>query len=70
MYACICHDITEQQVREKAQHNAFTFARYCMQCKNNCCKCLPRIKELVDEATKAKAESAAYYEAAYGGGID
>lgn len=66
MYACICHAITEQQVRAKAQHNDFTYAHYSTLCKSSCCRCLPRIKELIDEAKQARAYSDTYY----GGGID
>lgn len=65
MYACICHAVTEQQVRDKIVSSCFTYAHFSVQCKRaGCCKCLPRIKELIDEENKT------YSPTHYGGGID
>ena len=65
MYACICHNVTEQQVRDKAHSSCFSYAHYSKQCRlNGCCKCLPRIKELINE------EKQTYSDTHYGGGID
>ena len=51
MYACICHAVTEQQVRDKASTSCFTFAHYTTQirCSGGCGKCIPRLKELINE---------------------
>lgn len=56
MYACICHDVTEQEVRDKAHTNCFTMAHYVTTCNIKCCKCLPRIKELINEENEAKVK--------------
>ncbi len=57
MYVCICHAVTEADVREKAYKGCFAFSDYAVACKGSCCKCLPRIKEIVHE------ENAQYYKA-------
>jgi len=51
MYACICRGITEQNVIDMVNHNCFTYAHYSSLCRGDkgCCKCLPRIKELINE---------------------
>ena len=65
MYVCSCYGITESQVKHKADTGCFAFAYFAMKCKSNgCCKCLPRIKELINE------ENQAYSDTHYGGGID
>ncbi len=51
MYVCVCHAITEQAVRDKAQSSCFAFAYYSTELRTSvgCCKCFPRIKEIIDE---------------------
>ncbi len=58
MYVCVCYAVTEEEVQHKASKSCFTFAHYATTCKKRgCCKCLPRIKEVIDEAIKQKATS-------------
>ena len=68
MYACICHAVTEDEVKHKAQTSCFAFAHYTteLKCNKSCCKCLPRIKEIINEEKLNKAYSPTHY----GGGID
>ena len=49
MYVCNCHGITEAQVRDKAGSSCFTYAHFTGLSK--CCggKCLPRVKEIINE---------------------
>ncbi len=61
MYVCNCHGITEAEVRDKVHNNCFTYAHYTMSCKSGCCKCLPRIKEIIDEEKQAIYTQAIYW---------
>ncbi len=67
MYVCNCHGVTEAQARDMARSSCFTYAKFTKLSK--CCggKCLPRIKELINEENDKKKE---YSPTHYGGGID
>ena len=59
MYICVCQGITEDEVRQRANSDCFTFAHYYTMLKagEGCCKCLPKVKELIyEEKRKARAE--------------
>lgn len=51
MYVCVCHAVNEESVRKLARDSCFAFAAMCQVMKDNksCCKCVPRIKELINE---------------------
>ena len=59
MYLCNCHGITEQQVIDLVNNSesVFHYAALTKVLKDSssCCKCLPRTREVIDEANKAKA---------------
>jgi bacterioferritin-associated ferredoxin len=59
MYLCNCHGVTEQTVRDTVEGtaDAFIFAAIAQTLinKGSCCKCLPRTKEIINEAIKQKA---------------
>ena len=59
MYLCNCHGTTEQDVIDlvDATHSAFVYATICQGLKGSksCCKCLPRTREVIDEAKRNKA---------------
>ena len=59
MYICVCHGVTEEQVVAivDGTADAFIFASIVqrLKSKNSCCKCLPRTREVIDEAIKEKA---------------
>lgn len=50
MYVCICHAVTEQEVRDKAQGCCFTLAHYSKIVHDGGCgRCIPIIKEIINE---------------------
>ena len=61
MYVCNCHGVTEQQIVDivDGTADAFIFASVVQELKRkgSCCKCLPRTKEVIDAAIKAKAQA-------------
>lgn len=59
MYLCNCYGVTEQDVIDLVNNSEtpFIFAGIATSLKGSCscCKCLPRTREVVDEANKQKA---------------
>ncbi len=59
MYLCICHGVTEQEVIDLVNNSesVFHFAGIATSLRGSgsCCRCLPRTREVIDEATKQKA---------------
>ncbi len=59
MYLCNCHGVTEQDVTDlvNKSESVFQYATIAITLRNSnsCCRCLPRIKEVIDEAVKQKA---------------
>jgi bacterioferritin-associated ferredoxin len=59
MYLCICCGVTEQDLIDKVtrSESPFHYAGLSLVLKANklCCKCLPRTREVIDEAIKQKA---------------
>jgi len=59
MYLCNCHGVTEQSVIDLVNNSqgVFHYAAIAQQLRNSnsCCRCLPRTREVIDEATKQKA---------------
>ena len=59
MFLCHCKGVTEQTVVDivDGTADAYIFASIATLLKHEglCCKCLPRTKEVINEAIKAKA---------------
>lgn len=61
MYLCVCRGVTEQDVTDRVNESqsCFLFAGIATALKGSgsCCKCLPRTREVIDEANKAKSRN-------------
>lgn len=58
MYVCICNGLTDRDVKRAARDGAST-AKQCFQALDaspQCCRCLPMMREIIDE-TRAEAEA-------------
>ena len=67
MYVCNCKGVTEAQARSIAASQVLCDmlgdVAQVLRSTNGCCKCLPRIKEIINEEKQARTEAAAYYTA-------
>ena len=61
MYVCLCHGVTEQQIREVAQAGCRSVSELTMRTgAGSCCgSCLDTAAALMDEAQAAKANPVA-----------
>lgn len=61
MYVCICHAVTEQALIDlvHSSESVFQYAGIAQQLKSShsCCQCLPRTREVIDEANKTRDSS-------------
>lgn len=57
MYVCICLALTESDVRKGAVYVDATHYACVMKGMDICCKCIPRIKEIIHEEHEKASKS-------------
>ena len=63
MFVCLCKGVTDTQIKQSIKNGAESLrdVRRELHVATQCCKCLPQVREIVNDALEAKEPSATIF---------